>query len=126
MESSIFTTDEFWSAVKRKAMSEVLSLAFKEAGFAEASNVAGETTRMTDAAIKRMREAFNKSPVVDEDVEEETQDEPNQLTELVEAVEKAVSKGKYKKAKKALKELLETGINGSEIDELKKAVKGLK
>ena len=115
----------FVSALKRKDTLHILAFLFEGT---EVGEIAESTTRLTDAAIKRMAEAEAKlhdaEDTVIEDVEE-TAKEMNDLNELIEAVESAIEKGKKKKAKKALKALKESGLSGSEIDALTKKVKDL-
>jgi iron uptake system EfeUOB component EfeO/EfeM len=132
MEKVDFNSDAFWSAVKRKDFSAVLAIAFAAAGEDEAAVVANDTTRMTDAAIKRMREALGSETEVVEDSDKaidpselDYADEGNELIELTEGIEKAINAGKKKKAKKLFKELKATGLKGSEMDKIKKAIKEL-
>ena len=115
---ALLKSDHFWSAVKRKAMIEVLAIVFEGT---EAGDILSETTRLTDAAIKRVRETADSEPIEEPQVKEETA-----LIALHEKVTDAIAAGDHKKAKKAFKKLKETGIDGSEIKALKKAVKELK
>jgi len=126
----IFNEDKFWSAVKRKSMSEVLEMVLEEAGESAAAEEAAKTTRMTDAAINRIKDAVGVKNAEESQPEltyaDDVVEEPNEMIELEATVKQYIKAGKRKKAKKALKALLETGITGSEIDELKKEVKGMK
>jgi iron uptake system EfeUOB component EfeO/EfeM len=133
MEEKVdFKSDAFWSGVKRKDFSAVLAIAFTMAGEDEAAEIARNTTRMTDAAIKRMRDALGRETEVVEDSDKaidpselDYADEDNELIELTEGIEKAIKAGKKKKAKKLFKELKATGLKGSEMDKIKKAIKEL-
>ena len=54
-----FNDDALWGAVKRKNVQDVLAFVFTECGYDAAAEVAKSTTRMTDQAITRMREALD-------------------------------------------------------------------
>ena len=115
----------FVSALKRKDTLHILAFLFEGTPVAE---IAESTTRLTDAAIKRMADAeaqLHEGDGVEETVVEDVEETANELNELIEAVESAIEKGKKKKAKKALKALKESGLSGSEIDKLTKQVKEL-
>jgi hypothetical protein len=122
MKKVDFNTDAFWSAVKRKNMSELLVFAFTAGGEDEAAEVAKNTTRMTDAAITRIKEALGSPTKLD--YADETEPDSN-LTELIKQLENAIAKGKKKKAKKFYTALAEEGLSGSEMDKYKKAIKEL-
>jgi VIT1/CCC1 family predicted Fe2+/Mn2+ transporter len=128
MEKVDFKSDAFWSAVKRKDFSAVLAIAFAMMGEDKAAEVARNTTRMTDAAITRMKDALGGEVETEEPLtyaDDLVTDEGNELIELTEAIEKAIKEGKKKKAKKLFKELEATGLKGSEIKQIKKAIKEL-
>ena len=133
-------TDAFWSAVKRKNIPEVLGMVFDAMGETEASELAKNTTRMTDLAIRKMRDAL---PTVEElegemsddmGVEESdkaidpeeldtdeyaeamvTETEENEIKSIIKEGKKLIKKGKEKKAKKLFKK---HGLGGSEIEKL--------
>lgn len=139
MSKPDFNTDAFFSAVKRKDMHDLLVIIFTETGFDKAAQEAKEMTRVTDAALRRIRDTLNSDEeVVDEVVEEERKPEEltyaddlvkdeeeveNELVKLIDDVKSAIESGKKKKAKKAFKALKATGVSGSEIDKLKKQIK---
>ena len=140
---SKLNSDAFWSACKRKSIPEILETVFTEMGYEEAAEVAKNTTRFTDLAMRKMRDALPASeeveveeePTLNEDEVETPEEDPSELTyadedaELIvleNKVRKAIKKGDYKKAKKALKKFMATGITGTEVDKLKKAVKDMK
>jgi len=140
-------TNALWSAVKRKNIQDILEIVFTEIGEADAAAIARETTRMTDAAITRMKNALSapeEEEVEVDDVEEtevevedvETQSdaddiademlaqrEEDEISIMIKDVEKAIAKGKKKKAKKAFAILKESGLKGSVVDGLKKQIK---
>lgn len=127
-----FNTDAFFSAVKRKNMSDLLKIVFSETGFEDAATIAGETGRMTDAALTRIREALKEIDETDvadlyyQDVITEEAESNSELIKLEKKVRKAIEKGDAKKAKKALKKLKESGLAGTEVDKLEKEVKDMK
>ena len=148
--AKLYTEDHFWSAVKRKSMSEVLSIMFTQGNCPLAATAANETTRMTDAAITRMRDALAKdmdgpdAEAIDEALEEgcdpvtDAEDEANaeaSKTEKSETVSgsieehndiiKAIKKGKGKKALKLIAKAREGGAKGSELKKLEKQAKEL-
>ena len=131
-----FNSDHFFSAVKRKSVSEILAVAFEVAGENEAAEIAKQTTRMTDAAIRKMRDAL--SPDTTEEEIGQVEEAPEELTyadnaaeayqeliKLEKKVRKAIDAGDKKKAKKALKKLKAHGLGGSEMEKLTNEVKGL-
>ena len=115
---NVFNTDTFFSAVKRKAIGEILATAFGQAGYEEAAEIAKNTTRITDAAITRMRDAMSKPveeqsskcPVDDDEFEDETKpatEEVNTVALMVSEIKGLVATGKKKNikiAKKAFKD----------------------
>jgi len=80
MKKDVLNTDAFWSAVKRKSMGEILAAAFTGVGEDGAATIATDTTRMTDAAIVRMRAAL--SGKVAEDEGSTTEDPPADPTDV--------------------------------------------
>jgi len=118
-----FNTDAFFSAVKRRDMHDLLVIVFNETGFDAAAQVAKDSTRMTDAAVRRIRTALGATLTYADDVKDEKEEVKNELEELIGAIKTAIESGKKKKAKKAFKALKATGVSGSEIDKLKKQIK---
>ena len=139
-----FNDDALWSAVKRKNVQDVLAFVFTECGYDAAAEVAKNTTRMTDQAITRMREALDAP--VETEVEEVDQTEldtneldtneldtnelaeemvENKLITLEKDIVDAIKKGKRKKAKKAWDALAATGARGSVMKDLKRQIKKL-
>ena len=99
----LLMTDKFWSAVKRKQMQEVLSIVFEMIDENEASEIAATTTRLTDQAVTRMRNALGEATteeVVEETVEPEEGEEPTECQDGYDPIRKAIAKGKGKKALK--------------------------
>jgi len=130
----LFNENSFWSAVKRKDMINLLELLFNNNGEYEAAEIVKNTSRLTDAAIKRIRETLGSTneekpveePVVDyQDAINEEAAKNSELIKLEKKVRKAIEAGDKKKAKKALKKLKATGIEGTEIEKLEEEVKGL-
>lgn len=130
----LFNENSFWSAVKRKDMINLLELLFNNNGEYEAAEIVKNTSRLTDAAIKRIRETLGSTneekpveePVVDyQDAINEEAEKNSELIKLEKKVRKAIEAGDKKKAKKALKKLKATGIEGTEIEKLEEEVKGL-
>ncbi len=85
MKKEVLNTDAFWSAVKRKNMSEILTAAFIAVGEDEVAGIAKETTRMTDAAITRMRSALGAEGSA-EDEGTDTEDDHTEEVAAKEAV----------------------------------------
>ncbi len=119
------------SVLKRNDRKDLLKLFVEKE---ESIKLIDEANRITAALIDKVAalEASEASEPVEpeelnyqDDINEEAE-KNDKLIQLEGKVRKAIKKGNYKKAKKALKELLATGIEGSEIDALKKEVKGLK
>jgi len=140
METLNITTDEFWSAVKRKDVAKMLELTFAQMGYDEAAAVAHETNRMTNLAVSKMREVLPEvtetdvetdveEEVIEADVEagvEETEDDVNEIEAVFIDIKNLIEKGKGKKALKLIKHAKkDLGIGGSEIDKLKKQAKEL-
>ncbi len=134
LKKDIFGTDEYWSAFKRKDVAALTAMALSAVGEDEAAEIAKETTRVTDAAVRRIREALTVGEVeaivepdeVCENEVEETEEEvvTGSIEEHNEIVE-AIAAGKRKKAKKLLKAAIEGGAKGSQIKEFKKQIKAL-
>ena len=147
-----FDSDTLFSAVKRKDVRDMLVYLLGEAGETEAMEIMKSKSRITDAAIREVREALGTTKVeykmeatatveTDDKVEtEEEEADPTDLTfenggevnenvidlaGMLKDLEKAIEKGKKKKAKKILAELEDLGLKGSEIKKLKKQVKEL-
>ncbi len=153
MKREVLNTDAFWSAVKRKNMGEILSAAFIAVGQDEAAEIANDTTRMTDAAITRMRSALDSVGGTMEahgSVEDEGTDTEDDNTEEVaakeavkekpavaegkpmngsveehQAIMKAIKKGKGKKALKLIKAARDGGARGSVLKDLAKQAKAV-
>ncbi len=132
LKKDIFGTDAFWSAYKRKDVNALVAMALSAVGEDEASEIAKETTRATDAAVRRIREALTVEEVVEESdkaidpteldhVEEVVTGSIEEHNEIVEAI----AAGKRKKAKKLLKAAIEGGARGSAIKDFKKQIKAL-
>ena len=136
-----FNDDALWSAVKRKNVQDVLAFVFTECGYDAAAEVAKSTTRMTDQAITRMREALD-APLETDTKEVEDSDKAvdqteldtdekaeemveNKLITLEKDIVDAIKKGKRKKAKKAWDALAATGARGSVMKDLKRQIKKL-
>ena len=135
MSKKVQFNKNFWGAVKRKNLLDVLAIVFDESGHEEAGAIARETTRFTNASIERMMNAVgveqDEAESVDGDnvdeacVETEVADTPEELTYADDTtparqVEILIEEGDFKKAKKALKKLDEDHPN---YKEFKKAIK---
>ena len=132
VKAKIYTEDAFWSAVKRKNMSDMLTMFFEAGNCPLASAVAKDTTRLTDASITRMRKALAEDlgevpevsnedvdtameegcdPITDaedeanaEEVTTEDEDETRLTVGDIKAMVASGKKKKIKEAKKAFKE----------------------
>jgi hypothetical protein len=123
---NIFLSDSFWSSVKRKQIQEILAVVFEEAGHAQAAEIARNTSRMTELAMTKMRNALaEQHPVeeIDESDLVEDSDKAIDPTELdyadedanrltvgdIKALIKTGKKKNIKAAKKAFKEQFAKG-----------------
>ena len=119
--------DHFFSLAKRRQIQDILALIFEDAGEEDAAEIAKSTTRLTAAAIDRMRKALTQE--IEEEVKEEVDesqeygDEEEGVEEddeyeatLHGKVEKLIKKGKFKKALKKIKEMRKDGYGGSILD----------
>ncbi len=138
LKKDVFGTDSFWSAVKRKDVFAVVTMAFEACGEDEAAEISSTQTRVTDAAIIRIRAALtvNGEEVVETEEEEvveteevETTDEPEEVVngsiEEHEAIIKAIKKGKGHKALKLIKKAKKGGARGSVLKDLERQAKAL-
>ncbi len=138
LKKDIFATDAFWAAYKRKDVSMIIAMAFEACGEDDAAEIAKETTRVTNAAVIRIREALTmgKPDAEEEEVVETPEDEIEETVEETEetvsgSIEEhqelvdAIAAGKRKKAKKLLKAMVEGGAKGSQIKTFKKQIKAL-
>lgn len=143
MSKKVQFNPNFWSAVKRKNLLDVLKVVFAESGHDEAAQIAHDTTRFTGASIVRMMNAVGVTGEPEEEEEaEDVTDKPeegevveldkdaeedfnNHLIELNEAIDKAIKKGKKKKAIKLIKESEELGVKGSVLKDQEKQAKAL-
>ncbi len=135
MSKAILNTDKFWSAVKRKNVPEMLTLMFQAVGEDEASKVAGETTRLTNLAMTKMRDAFSDEcdPALldyndNTEVVEVEKDDGDKITVGdIKALCEEGSKKSVKAANKALGQFAEDHPNYKELAKaIKKAKKALK
>ena len=121
-----FESDHFWSAVKRKNVQDILEIVFMAVGLDEAAHEAGQTTRMTDASMKRMRDAIASNEVTVEEVMA-TDIPTSELTEellTVADIKQLIDDGDLKSAKKTLKKQFPK--DHPQYKELKKLIKGAK
>jgi len=120
----------------------LLALELDALGETEKAQEVRDSSRFTAALIRRVwvpgldaifdkatAETVDTADQEPDDVYPEAVEKPaendNKISNIFDKVRKAINAGNAKKAKKALKELKEMGIKGSELDKLKKQVKGL-
>lgn len=78
MSKKVQFNPNFWSAVKRKNLLDVLEIVFTESGMEDAGQIAHDTTRFTSAAINRMMDAcgvVEADEPTDEQIEQAEQDQ---------------------------------------------------
>jgi len=113
-----FNDDHFWSAVKRRNVQEILEVVFNAVGLDEAADIAGQTTRLTDASMTRMRNAIVSNDTVEEEIP------TSEITEdvlTVADIKQLIDDGDLKEAKKSLKK--QFAKDHPQYKELKKLIK---
>jgi len=131
-----FNSDEYFSALKRKNIKDILMVTLNILGETAAAAELDKNSRMTNATFDRVRALFGTT--LDTPVEEEKFEEPlpefdevmeeadNELLAIHTDIENLLAKGKGKKALKLIKASMANGTKGSVIKEQLAKAKQLK
>jgi hypothetical protein len=93
---------DFWSAVKRKNIVDLLEIIFTETGHPEAAKICGETNRFTSASVDRMISAIAKDIDTEEvEIEEEEDTDVEEPRLTIGEIRDLCATGKKKNIKKA-------------------------